>query len=126
LKLCRTKDPVAEIVPNTQPQISLTEQGDVTIELTRGALTATPRVPASSRRRRLARLLGFGEHHTRSMPVSSPTSLVVAGRGSSDVPFPIFDLDPARHSATVTGRWFTSAQARLDPFLQAIKRPSLQ
>ena len=80
---------------------------------------------------------GFGEHHTRSMPVSSPTSLViaaaastrrikigttvsvlstdepirvfqqlataaaiapgridvVAGRGSSDITFPIFDLD---------------------------------
>src|SRR3954470_15047296 len=80
---------------------------------------------------------GFGEHHTRSMPVSSPTSLViaaaastrtiklgttvsvlstdepirifqqlataaaiapgridvVAGRGSSAIPFPIFDLD---------------------------------
>ena len=80
---------------------------------------------------------GFGEHHTRSMPVSSPTSLVVAaaaftrriklgatvsvlstdepirvfqqlataaaiapgridivaGRGSSDITFPIFHLD---------------------------------
>jgi alkanesulfonate monooxygenase SsuD/methylene tetrahydromethanopterin reductase-like flavin-dependent oxidoreductase (luciferase family) len=80
---------------------------------------------------------GFGEHHTRSMPISSPTSLVVAaaasthriklgttvsvlstddpirvfqqlataaalapgridvvaGRGSSDITFPIFDLD---------------------------------
>src|SRR3954470_13591330 len=80
---------------------------------------------------------GFGEHHTRSMPVSSPTSLVnaaaastrriklgtsvtvlstdepirvfqqlataaaiapgridlVAGRGSSSITFPIFDLD---------------------------------
>jgi alkanesulfonate monooxygenase SsuD/methylene tetrahydromethanopterin reductase-like flavin-dependent oxidoreductase (luciferase family) len=80
---------------------------------------------------------GFGEHHTRSMPVSSPTSLVnaaaasthriglgttvtvlstdepirvfqqlstaaaiapgridvVAGRGSSDITFPLFDLD---------------------------------
>src|SRR3954454_17887474 len=81
--------------------------------------------------------LGFGEHHTRSMPLSSPTSLVaaaaastqrmklgttvtvlstddplrvfqqlataaaiapgrieaVAGRGSSDISFPLFDLD---------------------------------
>src|SRR4051812_25305808 len=80
---------------------------------------------------------GFGEHHTRSMPVSSPTALVnaaaastsriklgttvtvlstdepirvfqqlataaavapgrieaVAGRGSSDITFPLFDLD---------------------------------
>src|SRR3954466_8546105 len=80
---------------------------------------------------------GFGEHHTRSMPLSSPTALVnaaaaateriglgtavtvlstdepirvfqqlapaaaiapgrieaVAGRGSSDITFPIFDLD---------------------------------
>jgi alkanesulfonate monooxygenase SsuD/methylene tetrahydromethanopterin reductase-like flavin-dependent oxidoreductase (luciferase family) len=82
---------------------------------------------------------GFGEHHTRSMPVSSPTSLVnaaaasthriglgttvtvlstdepirvfqqlataaaiapgriepVAGRGSSDTSFPLFDLNPS-------------------------------
>lgn len=49
---------------------------------------------------------GFGEHHTQSMPVSSPTSLVnaaaaiapgrieaVAGRGSSTITFPLFDLD---------------------------------
>jgi alkanesulfonate monooxygenase SsuD/methylene tetrahydromethanopterin reductase-like flavin-dependent oxidoreductase (luciferase family) len=49
---------------------------------------------------------GFGEHHTRSMPLSSPTAMVnaaaaiapgrieaVAGRGSSNLTFSLFDLD---------------------------------
>lgn len=91
---------------------------------------------------------GFGEHHTRSMPVSSPTSLVnaaaastrriklgttvtvlstddpirifqqlataaaiapgridlVAGRGSSPITFPIFDLDERNYDALFSSK----------------------